>query len=474
MKQRCYEIQLHGNQDKQEELRNLIGLWRSALVTVQLIQVRRLQAGKRIGWLKKEDLGVCGSPLSARQLKSVTNQVNAALKSWEKLAKKTFRTLCAGVDDKLKKDVRDINNTARWWSKETEFIVGESEFSVSQDALDYSSDLMKEVLKVCPFPNLGYVKTALLDSTLFTAEEAKTSTGFDKWLTVSSTVKRKPVVIPFTTSKFYDSREGVEAGVIQLQLKSDGRVAVYRVKKSAEAKPRETGEVIGMDWGLSCLFTTSDGRRLGQNFLVKLKRYDTQIRELEKALSKNKLTPKQSKRWRKLNHRIREFTKNEVNRVINKLVADGVSEIVVESLDFRSSQMGNTMNRILNRSGRGAVKAKLSAVTEDHGVAVTEVNPAYTSQECLGCGYVSEKNRPTQKLHRCKFCGKKSHADVNASRVIRQRRSRTNGLRYLGRGAILMILDRNFQTKWSVNPAVFRQRQAAGSSTGSSAKHRRK
>ena len=39
------------------------------------------------------------------------------------------------------------------------------------------------------------------------------------------------------------------------------------------------------------------------------------------------------------------------------------------------------------------------------------VNPAYTSQMCPSCGYISRNNRSGIKFH-CRSCGRKGHADV--------------------------------------------------------------
>ncbi len=55
------------------------------------------------------------------------------------------------------------------------------------------------------------------------------------------------------------------------------------------------------------------------------------------------------------------------------------------------------------------------------GVALVQVNPAYTSQTCSGCGYVSRKNRPTQAIFACQACGVLLHADHNAAVNIARR-----------------------------------------------------
>ncbi|MEU1408553.1 zinc ribbon domain-containing protein [Streptomyces sp. NPDC005728] len=50
-----------------------------------------------------------------------------------------------------------------------------------------------------------------------------------------------------------------------------------------------------------------------------------------------------------------------------------------------------------------------------------KVNPAYTSQRCSACGFVTENNRESQAVFRCKAagCGHREHADVNAAKNIK-------------------------------------------------------
>ncbi len=58
-----------------------------------------------------------------------------------------------------------------------------------------------------------------------------------------------------------------------------------------------------------------------------------------------------------------------------------------------------------------------------YNIKITEVNPAYTSQTCSKCGYIDKRNRKSQEVFICGFCGKKQNADINASKNILARSS---------------------------------------------------
>ncbi|NMM35392.1 MAG: IS200/IS605 family element transposase accessory protein TnpB, partial [Phycicoccus sp.] len=63
----------------------------------------------------------------------------------------------------------------------------------------------------------------------------------------------------------------------------------------------------------------------------------------------------------------------------------------------------------------------LTYKAEAAGVVIIPVDPAYTSQTCSGCGYMSRLNRPNQAEFACRSCGVLLHADHNAAVNIARR-----------------------------------------------------
>ena len=209
---------------------------------------------------------------------------------------------------------------------------------------------------------------------------------------------------------------------------------------SPKATPRRTGEIIGVDWGVKSLFATSDGRLLGLELYAWLSERDTELENAHQGAEPQPYPLPGIETLPPVNKRIRDHVTNEVNRLLNRLGEQDIKEIVVEELDFRHSGLTRRMNRIVSRAGRNAVKCKLQDLQDNKGVTVTKVNPAYTSQECPNCGCTDPRNRKTRDLFRCICCGYTLHADINASRNIRARRSRRDGWRFIGRKQILATL----------------------------------
>jgi transposase, IS605 OrfB family, central region len=144
-------------------------------------------------------------------------------------------------------------------------------------------------------------------------------------------------------------------------------------------------------------------------------------------LQKRNIKPRSDKKYRKLVDDLREFLKNEINRLINIIIKIyKPKRIVIEKLDFRSPELSKRMNRMIQNFGKRYIKEKLQKLQELYGIEVVEINPAYTSQECSCCGYIDKKNRKDTQEFECKVCGNKMNAQINGAKNILKRSSLGN------------------------------------------------
>ncbi|MFI0454574.1 RNA-guided endonuclease InsQ/TnpB family protein, partial [Actinomadura sp. 6N118] len=341
-------------------------------------------------------------------------------------------------------------------------------FTATPEDLALARRLAEQALRTDhPFPNLSRVRTMLFDGPIAqrqTPADATHGGSFAWWLRISRLPGTgAPVRIPLQTSRYFDAQPGELSSMVQVTVSDgdgadDGEVTIKLIKTSGKSEPRAEGSVVGLDWGLCSLLTTSDGQRLGQALYSWLRARDAELATLQARLSQQGIRFRDSKRWRNLTKRIRGHVENEVGRIINRLTERDIAELVVEDLDFRGKGLSRELRRIVSRAGRAVLKRRLAALTEDHGIAVTVVNPAHTSRQCSGCGYTDARNRPTQNRFRCGFCGKTLHADINAARAIAARRSCPSGLTKMTRDAVLAYLDHQFTQHWGTGPAEHRQR----------------
>lgn len=401
---RSYVLPAHANAGKEAVLRELLPHWQRGLVHVQLIAARRMRSGERLGWLDTRDLP---GYLTQRQWKSVVNQVNSALRSWQELVViEVRRWIGENVHgDAERKALFTTNKRCEWWGDATlEPVVVR---------------LMRTVL---PLPNLARVRTMNMDGPIASLEPSR-SQAFSTWVRVSTGPGRTPVRIPFGVNPYEADAAGTRANFLAVHVPEHGDIVYRVVKHSATADVRTDGKALGFDWGLSSLVATSDGRLLGRRLYVWLVERDAELLALTKALTANGVRLRESRRYRNLTRRIRAYVRCEVGRILNTLAADDVATFVVEKLDFRGGGLSKALNRIVSRAGRSAFADKLAALETDAGITTVEVHAPYSSQECSGCGYVDRRNRVSQGRLRCRFCSKSSQADINAARVILARRS---------------------------------------------------
>lgn len=96
--------------------------------------------------------------------------------------------------------------------------------------------------------------------------------------------------------------------------------------------------------------------------------------------------------------------------------------VVLEALSVKTMKFkSRRMNRILSASQLGHAATRLREKLNFCHIRYKSVISAYSSQECSECGYVDEKNRPSQAVFKCLACGCKLPADVNAGKVLVKR-----------------------------------------------------
>ncbi|MBT9167245.1 MAG: hypothetical protein DDT19_00570 [Syntrophomonadaceae bacterium] len=207
--------------------------------------------------------------------------------------------------------------------------------------------------------------------------------------------------------------------------------------------------------GLVTLFATDRGDLLGRSVYAVLQKYDALISNLAANRQRQSFSVR-SRKYNMLVDNLREFMKNEINRILNRLIEQcKPAEIVVERLNFQNPNLSKRMNRLLSWFGKSYVTKKLVALNEGFGIVITHTNPAYSSQECNVCGYVDKNNRVSQSVFKCKCCNSGIHADVNGARNHLARSSCKVINVYKSKLAVLRILTERFLSNTERIPRLY-------------------
>ncbi len=414
--------------------------------------------------------------LSKRYRQTAQYQVVGQLKSYISNRKNDFKNYLksSNFDEDTKTKLYYINKYEKWFINSVKMKNKE----IEKDILKLSRQIIKNIFKRNRKPNLKFCNMALdakvMDITpngikkvkktekikdkngefllnrngnpkvkTYTVEEEIKRTSFDYGIHLSTLEKGKKISLPVTTNRYFEGIKGDISNFIQINFQKDinkinGNISLLKKRsldfndykidiclvknlKKEEYKPKI--DKLALDLGLNNLFATNLGELYGRNFSKLLKKYDEIITILAENRQKQKLRTL-SKRYKKLVNKIKSYLKNEINRTINNIVKNNKpKEIIVERLNFTSPKLSKKLNRMLSNFGKRAIEEKFKSLKERYNIEITEINPAYTSQTCSKCGYVDKKNRKSQEVFICGFCGKKQNADINASKNILARSS---------------------------------------------------
>ncbi|MCX5405009.1 transposase [Streptomyces sp. NBC_00335] len=194
----------------------------------------------------------------------------------------------------------------------------------------------------------------------------------------------------------------------------------------AEVQPlSETGLVIGIDWGVKEIATTtSDAHDLphtghGKKAAVRLARYQRMMARRKPAKGRpgsrgyrvaKKLTAKLHKKVAR--------QRQDTGRKWAKTVVRDHDALAVE--DFRPKFLSkSTMARKAADAAIGATKRELIAMARKHGRVVRLVHPAHTSMDCAQCGARTKHALPlSERTYTCNVCGAVSPRDRNSAHVM--------------------------------------------------------
>ncbi len=197
------------------------------------------------------------------------------------------------------------------------------------------------------------------------------------------------------------------------------------------------GKQIGLDLGVTNLVARSDGEMYpSQKFGSKSFRRIAEARQavMRSQPDSNRRRNRQE-RISELHRKVANQRRNAAHQVSRELINE-FDFIAVEDLEITRMVRGPGFieDRELPRVVRAAIAARLHRSiydagwgmllsmllykAESAGRVVVAVDPRYTSQTCAECGHVEARNRVSRLSFRCRKCGHRDHADVNAARNI--------------------------------------------------------
>ena len=296
---------------------------------------------------------------------------------------------------------------------------------VSEYHKKLAKKIFKHLLKRNRRPRFGNISMHLDGKVVEISKKKENGAkSFDYWIKVTTLEKGKPIYIPLKANTYAEKVEGEFLNYCQVVEDDAGNIEFRIVKQLKKREYIPLTEKLSIDLGLNPLIATNNGDLIGRQFFDFLKKMDEKIAKRMAQVQRNGGLPGRDNKYREYVRRLREFLKNEINRVLNRVInLYKPIKIIVERLDFRSPELSKRMNRFIQNFGKRYVKEKLERMQQLYGIEIVEVNPAYSSQECSSCGYVDRENRKSTQEFECKCCGNKINAQVNGAKNLLERSS---------------------------------------------------
>ncbi|WP_027289826.1 zinc ribbon domain-containing protein [Rhodovibrio salinarum] len=420
-------------------MRELLFAWRDTAETVAADQWRRFFETGRFEKNLSANQEAAVAPIreakrriGAARVQMVRYQVVGTLQSFMANRQNDFRRIveASSLDDTTKHQLHTINKRQAWFRRDA--VAMKDGTVVPAETQKLARRIMRHVLSQHRRPLFARCNM-VMDQRQAVLGRATQAGAFDYWFRLG-TLDRRKIDVPLRSYPYHDARQGDRCKTVQINADRDGALSVGVVTDVTESfrQSRTTyqplRDAIAVDFGLSTLVATDEGDLMGRNFIDHLAKLDRRIDKIARVRQRAGFRVR-SERYDKAVQQLRGYIKTEINRVLKRLARLKRPEtLIVERLDFSHPDLSKRMNRIIRRCGRAVFRQKLQDLEERFGVETVEVNAAYSSQQCSSCGFTSRDNRPGRATFRCGRCGHTSHADVDAARSLRVRRS-DSGLR---------------------------------------------
>jgi len=204
----------------------------------------------------------------------------------------------------------------------------------------------------------------------------------------------------------------------------------------------ECKSIVGIDVGINKLVALSDGSFAENKRITTNKKTARRMAMRQRAISRKKKGSKNRikaiNKLAKQKHKLAQCRNGYGWQIANVVVktADAVAreDLRIKNMVKRAkpkhdgkggfkrnnASQKTGLNRVILDAGWGDIFNKIAWLALKAGKPVILVPAKHTSQECIKCGHIDQKNREGEKFI-CIVCNHTDHADTKASRTIARR-----------------------------------------------------
>ena len=186
------------------------------------------------------------------------------------------------------------------------------------------------------------------------------------------------------------------------------------------------GDIVGIDLGINCFATISNGKEIEPVYSPKpLRKHIKKLQRLSKHHSKKQKgsnnKKKEQLRLARLHKVIKDTRKDFISKETSKL-AKTKSVIIIEDLAVKNMMGNHRLARSIGDEGWGEFKRQLEYKTQWYGSRLVKI-PRFepTSKRCNHCGEINHDLKLSDRTWVCLNCGAVNERDPNAAHNIRDK-----------------------------------------------------
>jgi putative transposase len=190
-----------------------------------------------------------------------------------------------------------------------------------------------------------------------------------------------------------------------------------RIDDPVDQKLKPIDKKVGIDLGITSLFTTSDGVKVSNpkhfdKLYKKLRRAQKSLsRKTKGSLNKEKARVKVAR----IQAKIADSRRDQTHKLTTQLMSENQT-IVVEDLAVKNMVKNHKLARAISDANWGEFVRQLDYKASWYGRELIKIDRWFpSSKRCSNCGYIAEKMPLNIREWDCPKCNSHHDRDINAS-----------------------------------------------------------
>ncbi|NEO90391.1 MAG: IS200/IS605 family element transposase accessory protein TnpB [Moorea sp. SIO3G5] len=211
---------------------------------------------------------------------------------------------------------------------------------------------------------------------------------------------------------------GCRPSTITVKLDPSGRWFVsLRINDPTDHKLNPVKKQIGIDLGISNLFTTSDGDKVAnpKHFNKLYKKLRLAQKSLSRKVKGSKNREKARVKLARIQAQIADSRRDHTHKLTTQLIRENQT-IVVEDLAVKNMVKNHKLARAISDANWGELVRQLTYKAEWYGRELIKIDRWFpSSKRCSCCGHILEKMPLNIREWDCPQCQTHHDRDINAS-----------------------------------------------------------